>query len=37
MQGMCVRVKVRDIHTLILYITDLLIPCLEVYALNVYS
>lgn len=36
MQGMYVGVKVRDIHTLILYVTDLLIPCLEVYALNFY-
>jgi len=37
MEGMYVGVKVCDIHTLILYVTDLFIPCLEVYALNVYS
>jgi len=37
MQGMYVGVKVCDIHTLIIYVTDLLIPCLEVYALNFYS
>ena len=36
-KGMYVGVKVCNIHTVILYVTDLLIPCLEVYALNFYS
>jgi hypothetical protein len=37
MQGTCIGVKAHDMHTLILDVTDLLIPCLEVYALHIYS
>jgi hypothetical protein len=37
MQDTCVGVKVHDMHTLSLDVTDLLIPCFEVYALHVYS